>query len=329
MRGDVFSLVESDDIKMILCFSQETERKGRFSLNRSYASRPLALILAAIMIFCIVAMTSIATPVTTYANSGSSGGGGGGSSSGGSSSSGSGMIGSSGSNSINFSAIPIGQKLGGGTIGLGSTASSGSSVGTANATKATATAAASAVKQAVATGADKANVRVAFANVKELSTDVLSSVAKAAVNAGKGMDVSVVVNADTVDPKTGAVAARMSVDVAKALQSGQDINTTIEVGSASKTNVAVKEHLEKYFENTVETVTFGQKGSFGMDVPVAVKADLSGLNTDSLHFYSYDVATNQYSEVQAEYSIDNNGYLHFTTPVGNSIAITDAPLKAK
>lgn len=298
-------------------------------MNRSHASRPLALILAAIMIFCVVAMTSIATPVTVFADSrdsGSSGGGGGGG--GGSSSSGSGMIGGSGSNSINFSAIPIGQKYSGGSLNVGGTTSGSSSVSVSNATKATATSVASAVQQAVATGADKASARVSFANVKELSTDVLSSVAKAAVSAGKGMEVSVVVNADTVD-KNGAVTARMSVDVAVALQNGQDINTSIEVGSESKTNTAVKEHLEKYFDNNVEVVTFGQKGSFGMNVPVAVKVDLSNLDADNLHFVSYDVATNQYTEVQTEYTVDKNGYVHFTTPVGNSIAITDAPLKAK
>lgn len=259
---------------------------------------------------------------STGGGSGGSGGGGGG---GGSSSSGSKT---STSADRTFSNIPLGSKLGGSTNIGGSTTTTTGSVTTASATKATTSAVASAVSQAVATGSNKASAKVTFANASALTTDVMNAIAKAAKSASKGLDVSVVVNADTVD-KSGAVLARMSVDVALALRNGSAIQTTIDVNPNSTVNANIANHFAKYFTNEIATVAFAQKGSFGMNVPVAVKANLSALDVSSLVFYSYDVASNSFVEIQTEYFVDTNGYLHFTTPVGNNIVITDAPLTAK
>ena len=69
------------------------------------------------------------------------------------------------------------------------------------------------------------------------------------------------------------------------------------------------------------------QGSFGMPVEVAVKADLSALNTNTLRFYNYDASTNVYTLIEnSQYFIDTNGYLHFTTTVGGPVIVTDVPL---
>lgn len=303
-------------------------------MERTYSLKSLSLIMAVVMMLALVLSTNMTVSVSADSNSGDSryvaynpgGSGGGGSGGGGGGGSSSGFIRRTTSGGLlNYSSIPIGHRLGAaGTTGT----SSVGSVSTATATKATSTAVAAAVAQARSTGANQARARVTFANAGTLTSDIFNAIANAALSAGKGMSVSVVVNADTLDA-TGAVAARMSIDVALAVQSGLSINTSIDVNANSRTNAAIANHLENYFANDMAVVTFGQKGSFGMNVPVAMKVDLSDLNVDTLKFYSYDVAANSYSEIATEYSIDRNGYVHFTTPTGNSVVMTDAPLTAK
>lgn len=304
-------------------------------MERTYSLKSMSLVMAIVMIFALVLNTTMTFAVAAnnsdsdsryvaYNPGGSGGGGSGGGGGGGGSSSGFIRRTTSGG-LLNYSSIPIGHRLGAaGTTGT----SSVGSVSTATATKATSTAVAAAVAQARSTGANQARARVTFANAGTLTSDIFNAIANAALSAGKGMSVSVVVNADTLDA-TGAVAARMSIDVALAVQSGLSINTSIDVNANSRTNAAIANHLENYFANDMAVVTFGQKGSFGMNVPVAMKVDLSDLNVDTLKFYSYDVAANSYSEIATEYSIDRNGYVHFTTPTGNSVVMTDAPLTAK
>jgi len=283
----------------------------------------LALVLSTNMTVSVCADSDSDSRYVAYNPGGGSGGGSGGGGGGGGGSS---YIRKTTSGGLlNYSSIPIGHRLG--AVGTTGTASVGS-VSVATATKATSSAVAAAVAQARSTGASQARARVTFANAGTLTSDIFNAIANAALSAGKGMSVSVVVNADTLDA-TGAVAARMSIDVALAVQSGRSINTSIDVNANSRTNAAIANHLENYFANDMAVVTFGQKGSFGMNVPVALKADLSALNVNSLQFYSYDVASNSYSEIATEYSIDRNGYVHFTTPTGNSVVITDAPLTAK
>lgn len=303
-------------------------------MQRTYSLKSMSLVMAIVMIFALVLNTTMTFAVTAnnsdsdsrYVAFNPGGGSGGGSGGGGGGGGGSNYVRKNTSGGLlNYSNIPIGHRLG--VYGTTGTTSVGS-VSVATATKATSTAVAAAVAQARSTGANQARARVTFANAGTLTSDIFNAIANAALSAGKGMSVSVVVNADTLDA-TGAVAARMSIDVALAIQSGRSINTSIDVNANSRTNVAIANHLENYFANDMAVATFGQKGSFGMNVPVALKVDLSALNVDTLSFYSYDVASNSYSEIATEYSIDRNGYVHFTTPTGNTVVITDAPLTAK
>jgi hypothetical protein len=93
---------------------------------------------------------------------------------------------------------------------------------------------------------------------------------------------------------------------------------------------ATANYFEQYFTNDVAVVSLGQKGAYGADIPMAVKLDLSALNLETLVFYAFDSATGSYTQIPATgYTMDANGYLHFTTPVGGDIVISDAPLAAR
>lgn len=78
----------------------------------------------------------------------------------------------------------------------------------------------------------------------------------------------------------------------------------------------------------VRVVHFDHRGEWGQEVRVAARVDLTGMNTDNLHFYSYDAQTNIGTRIVApNYSIDGNGFLHFSTPLAGSIVITDGLLE--
>lgn len=64
-----------------------------------------------------------------------------------------------------------------------------------------------------------------------------------------------------------------------------------------------------------------------MDVGVAVKLDLRGLDSSKLVLYSYDPVKNNYCMLSDQtYLIDANGYLHFTTSMGNNVVVSEGPL---
>ena len=93
-------------------------------------------------------------------------------------------------------------------------------------------------------------------------------------------------------------------------------------------------NVEKLFDNwfknkNTDVVKMAQKGEFGFDVEVAVKVNMKNFNKDTLKFYSYDVSTNTYKEINTKYTIDAKGLVHFNTTVGNYVIITDAPLTSK
>ena len=107
----------------------------------------------------------------------------------------------------------------------------------------------------------------------------------------------------------------MYLDPAKAANLKGEINLSVNT-DAESTKVAT-DTFKKYFNNEIAAVNLGQKGSYGMDVRIAVKVDLSKLN-------------NTYVKLtEPKYQIDANGYLHFDTSVGGDVIITDQALTAK
>ncbi len=181
-----------------------------------------------------------------------------------------------------------------------------------------------AVTQALAKDVDNATATVKVKNVKSISAKVLESMVKAAEKAAakKDTNVNLVLHADVV--KDGKVESRLYIDPAKATLKGE-LKLGVTLGDQK-----VETKFEKYFENRIAVVKFDQVGTFGMSIKVAVKADLKGMDTRNLYFYSYDAKTNTYVKlVNPRYRIDANGYLHFTTSQGNYVIVTDAPLVRK
>lgn len=90
-----------------------------------------------------------------------------------------------------------------------------------------------------------------------------------------------------------------------------------------------KEQLKELFPNEIAVICMDQQGEFGMQIQVAAKVDLSGLDIDNLYFYSYDRQLETYTRIQTEYEVDTNGFIHFNTMLGGDIIITNAPLDSK
>lgn len=194
---------------------------------------------------------------------------------------------------------------------------SGSTVSSPVTTTQATAAASKAVAAAKAAGSDTANVK--FTNVSSISPAAISAIANAAKKAG----VEAVITADT--KVGGAIVARISMDPADLAGAKSDVKLGVTIG-----NKSIISTFGKYFTNQVQVVSFAQKGAFGTAVNVAVKVDLTKLNVNTLKFYSYDASTNKYTEIKVPaYFVDTNGYLHFTTTVGNHVVITDKPLTSK
>lgn len=95
------------------------------------------------------------------------------------------------------------------------------------------------------------------------------------------------------------------------------------------TGKAVEATTQKFagFDNKLAVVSLTQKSPFPVTTEIAAKVDLTGLNTKSLYFYSYDEELNRYYPINApSYRIDQGGYLHWNTLRAGEIVITDKPL---
>lgn len=160
--------------------------------------------------------------------------------------------------------------------------------------------------------------------INAVQTAVNEAVQKSEENA---LPVKTILHADTVTEE--GVAARMYIDGAAAEKNNAVISTRIDCDAKSDLNRAVQRRFARHFKNQAVSAAFAQQGSFGMEISVAIKTDLSCLNRDALLFYSYDSGTNRYFRLTTGYIIDRNGYLHLNTSAGGSLIITDALLTPK
>lgn len=198
--------------------------------------------------------------------------------------------------------------------------SGGKNAGTAATVSApwTAAAAKSATSSAIGKAVDN-RASVGLRNVTTISPDILSSVASQASKAG----VTATLTADTMDG--AAVGARVYIDAAAAAKLGREINVSAVIG-----NAAVEKALSGAYKNKLAVLDLGQTGTFGMNVSIAARLNLSGMDTAKLVFYSYNAKTKQLVELTAPaYWIDTNGYIHFTTTMGNCIIVSNGPLVQK
>ena len=93
---------------------------------------------------------------------------------------------------------------------------------------------------------------------------------------------------------------------------------------------ARQKFLENWYSNKMVVIHLDQVEEWGQTVSIAAKVNLTGMDTENLHFYSYNKTTNTYAPIaKSNYHIDAHGYLHFETNLAGDIFVTDSPLKAK
>lgn len=159
---------------------------------------------------------------------------------------------------------------------------------------------------------------VTVRNALSISYNALKSMQAAAVKAG---GTGAVLQADSM--KGNAVESRIYIDSSK-IPADMKGDLKLRVYTS---NPSVKDHFTKYYKNKCVVVRFEQEGSFGMEIEVATKVDLSGMSTKGLVFYAYDSVKNSFDRIVApKHYIDDAGYLHFFTSVGGNIIISDGPL---
>ena len=121
------------------------------------------------------------------------------------------------------------------------------------------------------------------------------------------------------------VDVRIIFDPAKATKSINLQGSTVSAGAQ-----ALKAAYEKWYQNKTAIIALEQQGDFGMEVEIAAKVDLSGMDTKDLCFYSHDRKTNAYKRIAApKYWIDKNGYLRFSTVLAGDIVVSEGPLIRK
>ncbi len=95
----------------------------------------------------------------------------------------------------------------------------------------------------------------------------------------------------------------------------------------TKNYQATETFFEKYFSNDVEVLKTEHVGNLGVTANIAVKMDLSDLNTNTLRAYMYYPSTNSYLPMSnTNIRVDAAGYLRMSISEGGYIVITDAAL---
>lgn len=176
-------------------------------------------------------------------------------------------------------------------------------------------------------GADGGKVRIPVRNADIISPETANNITGAVNKVLDGVPVETVVEADTV--RDGEVTARMYIDINDLQNNDKAVRLRVDNDAKSRVNRAVQMRFQRHFNNRVVTAAFEQQGPFGMDISVAIKTDLSGLNRDTLFFYAYETEHNAYRRMDTAYAVDSRGYLHFVTGYGGSVVITDRPLSLK
>jgi hypothetical protein len=136
---------------------------------------------------------------------------------------------------------------------------------------------------------------------------------------------NVAVAADTTTADNRSIQGRMLVRPADLRLTGDRL--ALGVWTESIITSSISESLGRWYSNRLAVVKFDQQGELGARVQIAARVDLTGLNTNTLVFYSFDQASNRLIKLSDPgYTVDQNGFLHFSTNLGGSIIITDRDL---
>ncbi|MDL2233363.1 hypothetical protein LJC63_07260 [Ruminococcaceae bacterium OttesenSCG-928-L11] len=209
---------------------------------------------------------------------------------------------------------------GGGSTGGGSTNTGTTGSGTSTSETAAPVTAAqvnNAIEKAVQSAANGGTATIKLQNVGEISLANLKTIAAASETPTK-------LQADSLSAD-GKIETRITLDPSLAT-SAINLSASTDSKEAKQTNAI----FTKFFANeNLSVLSLGQKGSFGQPVAIATKLDITKLNVETLEFYSYDLATNTYKRIETTYTVDANGYVHFTTQLAGEIVISDKPLVKK
>lgn len=182
----------------------------------------------------------------------------------------------------------------------------------------TSTTVSDAVKKALVKGS---TASATFKNYDSVSAYAIQS----AATAMKGGTVTL--NFDTMDDNN-AIEGRLTINPANASNLRNDINTGVYTSNVQTYKGAGT--IQKYFKNDVLVVKAAHSGSYGMSVKIAVKSTDKLSKSKDLRLYTYNPATNKYSEVKdAGLRIDENGFVHFNTTVGDYLVISNGALVKK
>lgn len=156
-----------------------------------------------------------------------------------------------------------------------------------------------------------------FYNICEVTRKDLQEAAATAIKSGG----KVFFNFDTLTNEE--VTARITVN--PLLVKSEEGSISFIVDTSAETNKNVKEKFEKLLGKPVAVMCCGQMEDFGMTVVISAKLDISALNKEKLIAYSYDPASNKYTEIEkAKCIVDKQGFIYLQSKKGGYIVITDA-----
>jgi hypothetical protein len=88
--------------------------------------------------------------------------------------------------------------------------------------------------------------------------------------------------------------------------------------------------MNRYYSNQISVIRLDQNGTYGQTAAVYAKLDNTRLTSASaLRFYTYDTAANRLEAFNTNASISRDGYITFTTTVGNYIIVSDGLLRRR
>lgn len=195
---------------------------------------------------------------------------------------------------------------------------------TTNTTAATSTntIGATALTSQVASAISSNKSAVVLTNVATIEGDAFAEVATASKS-----NKNFTIYCDTTYSNSSAVLGRIYLNTAN--MAGQKSNLDVQVLTGTADTKKIQSYFNGWYSNPLTVVKVGNAGTLAATCEIAVKADLTGLDTDNLVFTSYDLAQNTIRVISnPNYSIDANGYLHFNTSVGGYIVVSDGTLAA-
>ena len=138
-------------------------------------------------------------------------------------------------------------------------------------------------------------------------------------------------NAIHIDTYEGSnVRGRMYINKELASKLTSPFKTKIIINPHYADNANAIKLFSKWFENKIMAVTFEQKGNFDAKIPVAVKVNFDGFKGDDVYIYRYNAKTNSYKFLQVSKAVkDDLSYFYFNTNMGDTLVMTDGPLKDK